>query len=548
MTRQFVDTRACCIADLLLATAYRDPDRLLVRIDDEHLTYGACAESSRRIAKGLVAAGVQPGDHVGVLMPTSVDFLTSFFGILMAGAVVVPINTRFRRRELGYVINHAALKVLLTTDQLDDHVNFVELLRDTFTDLAEQDGSGLQLEGAPQLRQIVVFGSKEDRSFVTGRAFVDRGVDVDDRTIDHRTASSKVRGRALVSYTSGTTANPKGCSLSHESISRNWRSIGERIAVDADDCAWVPAPFFHAAGYGGVLMMATVGASAVSQTRFEPLRAAELIVEERVSVVYSPFAPVTEPTLRALSERHGVVDHVRCAIYAPPSRAAFDDAERILGGASIVSLYGLTEVTAMASLHRLDDPADLRASTSGAVMPGIDVRIIDPVTGEALPEGESGEIVVRGYSVTDGYFSDPDLTARTLDADGWLHTGDRGRIVKGDQLVFEGRIKDMLKVGGENVSPLEVESLLDSHPGVKAVQVVAAPDDRLGEVVAAFVEPHAGISLDEQELIEFCRGKIAAYKVPRYVRFVDEWPMSATKVQKYKLREMIQAELGGDTA
>lgn len=543
-----MSTLACGLADLLLRNLDTDADRLLLRIDDHRLTYGECARRARGVAKGLIAAGVQPGSHVGLLMPTSEAFFASFFGVLMAGAVVVPMNTRFKTRELGYVLDHAHVEVLLTTAEGDALTNFVPLLQSTFPELASCAGTELRLSAAEALRRIVVIGDAAGGAagFSAAEAFLAAGDDTDDAVVDERIAATRVSGAALVSYTSGTTANPKGCVLSHESISRNWREIGERLGITRDDRAWVPAPGFHAAGYGGVLMMAWVGGTALTQQHFTPEGATDLIVGDGATILYSPFAPVTQPVLASLEARHGSVGHVRTAIYAPPSPEDVAQVERVLPGVALVSLYGLTEVTAMATLHAPDDPAPMRAASAGRVMPGIEVRLVDPDTAADVMPGASGEILVRGYGVMQEYYRDPELTARTLDADGWLHTGDRGHFLEHRFLVFEGRIKDMLKVGGENVSPLEVEALLGGLAGVTAVQVVGAPDVRLGEVVAAFVMRSTGSSLSDADVIEFCRGKIAGYKVPRHVRFVDEFPMSATKVQKFRLREQLAAELADD--
>ena len=344
-------------------------------------------------------------------------------------------------------------------------------------------------------------------------------------------------------YTSGTTAHPKGCPLSHEALVRSGRAMGRhRYLVGEDDRFWDPLPMFHMSAILPITAVFDATATFISMTHMEPDAAVAQIIDERPTMMFPSFPTLTTALIN--HDRWGEVDRDIIKVVnnvAPPD--TLREFQSAYPKAVQTSAYGLTEATGVVSFNELTDTLDQRATTCGRPFPGIEVRVVDPDTNEPVDTDERGEIVIRGYCLFEGYYRDEEKTTATVDGDGWLHTGDIGSLDPEGRIRYHGRLKDMLKVGGENVAAIEIESYLGTHPAVKLVQVVAAPDAKYVEVPAAFVELHKGAEVTGDELVAFCKDKIAAFKIPRHFRFVTEWPMSATKIQKYRLREQITAEL-----
>ena len=530
--------------DLLVGAARRWPDRVAIAFPERRHTYGELFDQATQRARSLRALGIGPGDHVGILMPNLIEFAEVLFGITLIGAVAVPINARYKETELGYVIENADLDALLTTDVIAEHIDFVDLLHRSLAGLREApDRRALELAAAPRLRSVVVFGTSSPAGMISQAEFEAGAVAVTDDEIDELRSRVAVRDICIMMYTSGTTANPKGCPLTHEALVRSGRSMGRhRFLLVTEDRFWDPLPMFHMSAILPITAVFDVGATFLSLTHVEPESAIDQLVAERPTALFPSF-----PTLTAALINHPRWNEVDVSLIkvvnnvAPPEtlrefQAAYPDAVQ-------VSAYGLTEATGVVSFNELTDTLEERTSTCGRPFPGIEVRIVDPESNEELGIDKRGEIVVRGYCLFEGYYRDSEKTAEAVDGAGWLHTGDVGSLDAGGRIRYHGRLKDMLKVGGENVAAVEIESYLGTHPAVKLVQVVAAPDAKYVEVPAAFVELHEDASATADDLIEFCRDKIATFKIPRYVRFVTEWPMSATKIQKYRLRDRLIAEL-----
>jgi acyl-CoA synthetase (AMP-forming)/AMP-acid ligase II len=530
------------IAGLLLASAARRPAHEAVVFAEERFTWAELRHDAIRAARSLASLGVGRGDHVGLLMPNCPDFVVAFFGAQLLGAVVVPVNTRFRSRELGYVFENADLKVLLTSDIVDEHVDFAERVGESLPSLEGASPERLELEEAPRLRTIVLLGRREAAGMLTRGRFDElAGATSQDAVLD-AAAASAADEIALMLYTSGTTADPKGCLITHDAAIHVWTTAADRLRITADDRMWDPLPLFHMSCLGPLLFTSALGGTLVTTTHFEPGAALDQIEREQATWLYSVFPPitmalVTHPSFasRDLSSVRGLLN------VAPP------DTMRLIqsGFAPAINVgghFGMTEASGAITCNEWDATPDEQAETHGAPLPEIEVRAVDPETRAEQPRGVPGELLVRGRGLFRGYHRDPELTATAL-AGGWLHSGDLGVIDEKGLVTYLARLKDMLKVGGENVAPAEIESHLSTHPAVKLVQVVGAPDEKLGEVVAAFVELAPGRDATAEELVDHCRGRIASFKVPRYVRFVDEWPMSATKIQKFQLRERIAAEL-----
>jgi fatty-acyl-CoA synthase len=532
------------VGDLLLRSAERRPDHEALVFPESRFTWAELADRAVDSARSLAALGVGRGDHVGLLMPNCPDFVFSFFGAELLGAVVVPINSRFRTRELAYVIDNADLAVLLTSDIVDEHVDFVERLHESLPGLAgASDPLRLELASAPKLRTIVLLGEREPEGMLPRARFDELRAQVEPGHVLEQRARVRLRDLALMLFTSGTTAQPKGCLLTHEAIVRVWTSVSRVFQIDEDDRIWDPLPLFHMSALGPVLYCANLGATFMSMTHFEPGAALDQIERERATWIYSVFPPITMGLIKHPGFAERDLSRVRglMTVGAPDTLRMVHDAFPQAG--LVPGHFGMTECSGAITAMPWETPLDERIASTGPPLPGMEVRAADPETDEPLGPGERGELHVRGFGLFEGYYKDPALTAASFAEGGWLRSGDIGSIDERGSVTYIERHKDMLKVGGENVASAEIEEHLTTHAAIKLVQVVAAPDERLGEVPVAFVELAAGHELTEEEAIEFCRGAIAAFKVPRHVRFVSEWPMSATKIQKFRLREQIAAEL-----
>ena len=341
-------------------------------------------------------------------------------------------------------------------------------------------------------------------------------------------------------YTSGTTANPKGCQLTHRGVVWAAREGGMRFTVRQGDVMWDPLPMFHMSSILPMTFTHDAGATYISMTHVEPGAALQQMRDNPPTLIYPCFPPITMPLINHPDWARTDLSQVRVWLNVAPldtlrlMQAALPHAPQI-------GSYGITEGGGIVSYNDANETLEQLERTVGPPIPSSEVRIVDP-DGNELPAGEKGEILVRGVGLMRGYYKDPERTAQMIDAEGWLHTGDQCSVDADGRISYFGRIKDMMKVGGENVAPAEIESYLSKHPAVELVQVVGVPDDRLIEVPCAYVELRSGHTVTPEELIEFCRGRIASYKVPRYVRIVTQWPMSATKVQRYRLKEMFLDE------
>ena len=525
------------LGDLLLRSRAANPSAEALVFPTERLTYDALAQRAWRAAQSLAALGVKPGDRVGIMMLNSPDLVVSFFAISMVGAIVVPINVRYRSIEIDYLVRDAGLSIVLTNDVGSSYIDLRALLAETFpgigTDAPASDTT---------LRAAVDLSDNPHPAFIGRGEFYAMGERVPLDRITTWCDGVAARDIAALIYTSGTTAKPKGVMLSHEALVRGWMMVGRRWGIGPADAFWDPCPLFHIAAIGPMIFTLGHGACFVTDTHFDAGRGLAMIAAERATMLYPTYPPITQAMIDHPDFASTDLSSVKVWLnVAPPETLKRYDAA--IPHARQITTYGQTEGGPVT----LGDPAedrDVRLNTCGMPMPGAQLRIRDPETGAIVAPGVLGEILFRGFSAFSGYFNDPEKTALTLDAEGWVHTGDLGEMDAEGHVTFRGRLKEMLKVGGENIAPAEVEQYLESHPAVRLAQVFGIPDPRLNEVVAACVEIRPGPAVTEGELIEFCRGKIASFKVPRVVRFVTEWPTSATKIQRSKLREQVIAELG----
>jgi fatty-acyl-CoA synthase len=490
---------ATTMGQLLDRQAERTPGADALVMPGARLSYAELAARSDAAASRLADLGVRSGDHVGILLENRVEFVLALFAIAKLGAVSVPVNARFKSHELSHVLDHADAGLLITSDR------FAGLTGVTALNVDRE-----QLEGEPR-----------DLAEVKARV--------------------RIRDPAILMYTSGTSAQPKGCLLTHEALVRHGGNVARsRFDLTAADSFWDPLPLFHCGGIVPMLGCFSLGAKYCHAGHFEPGVALRMLEDERCTVIYPAFETIWLQVL----DHPGFADADLSAIRTIQSIAVPErlmQLEARMPWAAQVSSYGATECASNLTLSLPGDDYDARIHTLGHPVPGMEVKVTDPETGERVGAGVVGELCFKGYALFDGYYKEPELTAAAFDDEGFFHSQDLAKLDADGRVIYAGRLKDMLKVGGENVSALEVEGFLVGHPAVNIAQVVAAPDERYGEVPAAFVQLKAGAS--EPDLIAFCLGEIATFKVPRYVRFVEEWPMSGTKIQKFVLRERIAAEL-----
>ena len=528
------------LSEILRQSAIKYPDAPANTIDGSGSTFSRLLTASLQRARMLQSLGVAKGDVVGLLLPNSPKFVEILLGASLMGAVVVPINTRFKAMEIAHIAKDADLKFIFTSDQLDDHVNCRNLLRETLPGLSgAPDPSNLRLQHFPSLRAAILIGDAVDADFLSDAKLLQTAVALSPPSESDAPAAEDPQ---LILYTSGTTARPKGCIISGGALAASAAGVMKHFNIGPRDVWWCPLPMFH---IGGILFMSVClasGAHFVGMSHFQVEAAMDQVANLRPTILYPLFPTITIPMIRHPRFAGLALDSIRLVVSVATAPVQHDIQSR-LPKAALVSAFGMTETTGIVTFNRETDSLEDRTSTVGSALPGWDIKIVDSETRAVLKPGQRGEIAVRGPALFSGYLNEPALTAQSFDQEGYFHTGDCGELSTNGLLTFCGRLKDQLKVGGENVSALEVESYLGTHPQVALAQVVGIPDDHYGEVPVAFIELAGGGTLGAQDVLDFCRGKIASFKIPKHVRFVTSWPMSATKIHKGKLRDTIIREL-----
>ncbi|MGM7670543.1 class I adenylate-forming enzyme family protein [Microbacterium sp. A93] len=504
-----------------------------------HETYQELFDRSLEFARALVGLGIRPGDHVGVAMHNSIDLIHALFGSTLAGAVAVPMNTRLAPRESAYVIQDSGVRVLLINDIAREHVDLVERFHEALPGLAD---AGMGVAGttpeAPALLGAYLFGTSEATGFGTAESFLAHAASVLAETVLDAALETDPESTYMMLYTSGTTANPKGCRLPHRSIVATGYQVGrERFGLTPEDKLWNALPFFHVSSQAPMTGVLDAGATYISMVYFDPGRALDLIRNEGATVLFPAYPALTQPLLNNADDVEAAFSKVRAVLTVGPAELLRKYAEQFPNGTKQISCYGSTELGGIAVMGRLDDSAEER-STAGFPLDGVEMQVRDLETGEPVGPGVGGELWFRGFNLFTNYHNDAEKTAEAFDDEGWLNSGDSGSVDERGYLTFLGRVKDMLKVGGENVACIEIEAYLMSHPAVAVAAAVGKPDDKYDEVPVAFVELRPGHDVDPQEIIDFAAKGLAKFKVPREVHIVTEWPMNAgTKIQKFKLKE-----------
>jgi fatty-acyl-CoA synthase len=512
--------------------SYSDREALVEAATGRRWTWSELGADVDAVARGLIAAGVEKGDRVGIWAPNCAEWTLIQYATAKIGAILVNVNPAYRTHELAYAVNQSGLSLLVSASSFktSDYRAMVEQVRDE----------------CPGLTRVVYLGGEDWTDLVR------EGEEVPADAVAERLRSLDPRDPINIQYTSGTTGRPKGATLSHRNILNNGFFTTELISFTEQDRLCIPVPFYHCFGMVmGNLGCTTHGATMVIPAPgFDPEITLRTIAEERCTAVYGVptmfiamqgFLGSAEYPLSSLSTlRTGVMAGSVCPVEV--MRRCIEEMHM----AEVSICYGMTETSPVSTQTRPDDDLERRTSTIGRVHPHVEVKVVDPATGETVERGEPGELCTRGYSVMLGYWDEPEKTHEAIDSDGWMHTGDLAEMREDGYCNIVGRIKDMVIRGGENIYPSEIEEFLHTHPDIEDVQVVGVPDEKYGEELCAWVTMRSGARpLDAQKVREFAQGRLSHYKIPRYVMVVDEFPMTVTgKVRKVEMRDKSAAELG----
>ena len=519
-------------------------------------TYRQLHAEAGRIAKGLIALGVSRGDRVGIWGPNSAEWLITQYAAAKAGAILVNVNPAYRLRELEYALQQSGISLLIAATGFRN-TSYVEMLQEVSPRVPELQTivylSRVQKDpaysGVPvDVGRVLSDPATAGKTILAWEDLGEAASGVSDADLHEREAGLQFDDAVNIQYTSGTTGNPKGATLSHHNILNNGYFVGKTLRYTPEDRICVPVPFYHCFGcVMGNLAALTHGCTVVLPAEtFEPEACLRAIEAERCTSLYGVptmfIAQLNHPAFaryRLESLRTGIMAGAPCPVEV--MRQVID---RMHMG-EVTICYGMTETSPVSFQSGTDDPIEHRVSTVGSIHPHAECKVIDPETGHVVARGERGELCTRGYLVMLGYWNDPSATRAVLDEARWMHTGDLAVIRDDGYANIVGRLKDMIIRGGENISPREVEEFLYTHPKVSEVQVIGVPDVKYGEAVCAWIRLREGQDATEDEIRKFCEGQIATFKIPRYVRFSSDFPMTVTgKIQKYKMREISVAELG----
>ena len=536
------------LGDLPAEAARRWGAREALVCEGARWTYREYDREVDRVAKGLIALGVEQGEHVALWMTNRAEWLFLTFAIAKIGAVLVPLNTRYRTDDVAYTVRQSDSATWISIDR-SGPVDYAAMLAEVLPGLAVQDPRAASIEGFPRLRRLVVAGERDVPGTLGWEAMLAGGEAVSEAALADRAAEVDPDAPVMLGYTSGTTGHPKGVLHTHVMI-RNMRERANRMGLTFEDVIVNPLPLFHLYGFSeGGLISVIAGAKHVLLDRFDADECMRLVEAEKGTITHG-FDTHYKEYLDSLERTPRDISSLRVCTFPSGMTSSARIARRVQTEmAPIVTGWGMTETFTFATMSFGNSTPEQRTDASGFPAPGLDIKVVDRETGREVAAGAEGELLIRGYMITQGYYRKPEETAEAIDADGWLHTGDTVVLRADGHIRFVGRFKDQLKVGGENVAPAEVEAFLMAHEAIDQVAVVGYPDSRLGEVAVAFVVTAPGKSVAGDEIAGYCKGRIASFKVPRHVLTVAAFPMTASgKVQKHRLRALALDMLGHPTA
>ncbi len=529
-------------------------DALISRHQGLRLTYQQLLEQSQQLASALLRAGIAKGDRVGIWSHNNVEWVLLQLATAHVGIILVNINPAYRTSELAYALNKVQCKALFVMERFKTS-DYLGMVRALAPELETQASAALQIEALPDLRLVVwidVAGQGQEQAGMQRFSRFIASGDAVDPQVTQIGATLTPYDPINIQFTSGTTGFPKGATLTHRNIVNNGYFIGEAMRLTEEDRLCIPVPLYHCFGMvlGNMACMTHGAAMVYPNDGFDALTVLETVQAERCTGLHGVptmfIAELDHPRFAEFdlsSLRTGIMAGSPCPI---------EVMKRVVSQmhlSEITIAYGMTETSPVSCQSSTDTPLDKRVSTVGKVHPHLEVKIVSPETGETVAPGQSGELCTRGYSVMHGYWGDEAKTREAIDGDGWMHTGDLATMDAEGYVNIVGRIKDMVIRGGENIYPREIEEFLYTHPQVQDVQVVGVPDSRFGEELCAWVIVKAGQSLDAEALRSYCKGRVAHYKVPRYIEFVEAFPMTVTgKIQKFKIREAMIESLKLDVS
>ncbi|MCX5848175.1 MAG: AMP-binding protein [Deltaproteobacteria bacterium] len=533
------------IGELIKETATRYPKNIALISPEFRIrqTYREFYQTCRDVAKGLMAMGIKRGDNVAVWTTNIPEWLYLQYALGMTGGVLVSVNTNYQTHELEYILKQSDSTTLFLMESYRE-INFYDTVGKVLPDLDNHTTGNPVSEKLPSLINVIYIGKRETTpGMLRFDDLIISGKDITDEQLDERISSLDDDDVINMQYTSGTTGFPKGVMLTHHNIVNNARMVGDVMGMTEKDSLLIQVPFFHCFG----CVMSTLncvyhGSTMVILEFFDPLKALQTIAAEKCTAV-NGVPTMFIAILNYLEFDHYNMSSLRTGIMAgaPCPEETMNQVRTKMHCPEIVIAFGQTESSPVMTMTRRDDPVELRVSTVGRLLPDIEGKIIDPETGADVPANVQGEIVTRSACVMKGYYHAPEATAAAIDSDGWLHTGDLGEVDEKGYFKVTGRIKDMIIRGGENIYPKEIEEFLYRHPKVANVQVVGIPDKKYGELVLAAIQLKNGEKATPEEFTEYCKGKIARHKIPKYWEFVDGYPMTASgKIQKFKMKEVFE--------
>ena len=543
MTQQLNHTVGSLLSDI--ARRYPDNEALVYHERALRYTYRQFNDVCSRVAKGLLSLGIKKGDNIAIWAYNVPEWVLLQFASAKIGAILVTVNTSYKSAELEYILAQSDSTSLFMVGSFKD-TDYVETLTGVVPEISVSEPGKLNSSKLPYLKNVIFIGQETPAGMLNFDSIIAMGEGVSDSELAAVEASLDCHETINMQYTSGTTGFPKGVMLTHYNLVNNGFQIGECMKFTELDRLCIPVPFFHCFGCVlGVMVCVTHGSTMVPVEIFDPLKVLQTIEKEKCTAVHGVptmfIAELEHPEFAKFdlsTMRTGIMAGSVCPIEVM-KRAVKD-----MHVSEITSVYGQTESSPGITQTRTDDAIELRVATVGRALPGAEVKIVDIETGATLPPGKQGELCARGYMVMKGYYKMPEETANVIDADGWLHTGDLAIMDENGYCKITGRIKQMIIRGGENIYPREIEEFLYTHPKISDIQVYGVPDRKFGEQVMAAIILKKGMEMTEEEVRAFCRDKIANYKVPKYVKFVDGYPMTASgKIQKFKMREKAIKEL-----
>lgn len=529
----------------LQARLHPDQDGLVSPLIGVRYSYKELNEMCDKVARGFMAMGIKKGDHIAMWSSNYPEWVITQFASAKMGAVLVTVNTNYKRFELEYLMRQSDSTTLITMHGTKDS-DYLQYIYELCPELKTSEPGKLECEALPRLKNVIYLDEGHPDGMFNWSDILEMAEQVSQEELEAVKVTLDIHDVINMQYTSGTTGFPKGVMLTHYNLVNNGKAIGDCMNFTHEDRLLIHVPLFHCFGCVlGVMASITHGTTMILNDHFNPIHALKVIEAERCTAVHgvpTMFISILEnPEFSKYdlsSLRTGIMAGSPCPIEF--MKRAVND----MGMKEIVITYGQTESSPAITMTTTTDPLEIRVATVGKVVPNVEAKIIDPETGEDAPFDVQGEIVARGYNIMKGYYNMPEATRQAVDEDGWLHTGDIGTMDENGYFKITGRLKDMIIRGGENIYPREIEEYFYTHPAVKDVQVIGVPDTKYGEEVLACIILKPGETRNEQEMIDFVRNGLSKFKAPRYVRFVDSFPMTASgKIQKFKMREWAIGEL-----